>query len=137
MNKVTRSISRPGRQKLLSHHWPGNVRELRNVIERALILESTPEITSESLPDFQLESQLRKTETNLKPVPGESLDDMMMRMERDLISSILERNHFSLSRSADQLKISRHALRYRMQRLNISAPENDEDASAVTSKEKG
>src|SRR5437764_4831546 len=30
MNKVTRSISRAARQKLLAHHWPGNVRELRN-----------------------------------------------------------------------------------------------------------
>ena len=45
----------------------------------------------------------------------------MANFERDLISSMLEQNHFSLTRTADQLKISRHALRYRMQRLNISA----------------
>ena len=44
MNKSTRAISRPARQKLLAHHWPGNVRELRNVIERALILETDSEI---------------------------------------------------------------------------------------------
>src|SRR5204863_3290550 len=54
MNKVTRSIGRASRQKLLAHHWPGNVRELRNVIERALILEATREIQPESLPDFRL-----------------------------------------------------------------------------------
>ena len=36
-----RTASPPAaRQKLLAHHWPGNVRELRNVIERALILET-------------------------------------------------------------------------------------------------
>src|SRR5438552_11918900 len=40
MNKNVRGISRGARQKLLLHHWPGNVRELRNVIERALILET-------------------------------------------------------------------------------------------------
>ena len=33
---------------------------------------------------------------------------------------MLEQNHFSLTRTAEQLKISRHALRYRMQRLNIA-----------------
>src|SRR5207237_9806383 len=58
MNKNTRSISRAARQKLLSHHWPGNVRELRNVIERALILETTREVQPSSLPAFQLEAQL-------------------------------------------------------------------------------
>ena len=34
---------------------------------------------------------------------------------------MLEQNHFSLAKTAEQLKISRHALRYRMQRLNIAA----------------
>ncbi len=33
------------------YHWPGNVRELRNVIERALILEDSDQITTEYLPD--------------------------------------------------------------------------------------
>jgi DNA-binding NtrC family response regulator len=136
MNKVTRAISRPAKQKLLSHHWPGNVRELRNVMERALILEKLPEVQPASLPDFQLESRLHKNDGGLKPAPGESLDDIMTRMERELISSILERNHYSLTRSAEQLKISRHALRYRMQRLNISTPEGEEDTSITPAKEK-
>jgi DNA-binding NtrC family response regulator len=136
MNKVTRAISRGAKQKLLSHHWPGNVRELRNVIERALILETQPEVQPGSLPDFQLESRLHKSEGGLKPAPGESLDDIMTRMERELITSILERNHFSLTRSAEQLKISRHALRYRMQRLNITTTEADDESPASPVKEK-
>ena len=54
--------------------------------------------------------------------------------ERDLITSVLEQHHFSLTRTAEHLKISRHALRYRMQRLNIgSGSDTEEDtASAVT-----
>src|SRR6185436_7540839 len=44
MNKQLRGISAAARQKLLTHHWPGNVRELRNVIERAVILETLGEI---------------------------------------------------------------------------------------------
>ena len=44
---------------------------------------------------------------------------------------MLEQNHFSLTRTAEQLKISRHALRYRMQRLNISTgTDTEEDAPA-------
>jgi DNA-binding NtrC family response regulator len=119
MNKTTRAISRAARQKLAAHHWPGNVRELRNVIERALILESSTEIQTGSLPDFQLEAGLHKL-TGSKLVATGSLDEMMSAHERELVAAILEQNHYNLAKTADQLKISRHALRYRMQRLNIA-----------------
>ncbi len=96
MNKNTRTISRAARQKLLSHHWPGNVRELRNVIERALILETASEIQPGSLPDFQLEGRLHKTAAP-KLSGAESLDDRMANFERELITAMLEQNHFSLT----------------------------------------
>jgi DNA-binding NtrC family response regulator len=55
---------------------------------------------------------------------------MMTTFERGLITGMLEQNHFNLTKTAEQLKISRHALRYRMQRLNISAgSESDEEPS--------
>lgn len=131
LNKKIKIISRPSRQKLVAHHWPGNVRELRNVIERALILEHSREIQPESLPDFQVEAQLRKA-SNSPKTNGDSLDDIMANFEREVINAALEQNHFNLARVADQLKITRHALRYRMQRLNISAgaDNNSDEASA-------
>ena len=46
MNKHVKGLSNAAKQKLLGHHWPGNVRELRNVIERAVILETAAEIQS-------------------------------------------------------------------------------------------
>src|SRR5262249_13650473 len=49
MNRSIQSVSKLAQQKLLHHHWPGNVRELRNVIERAVILESEQEIQPTSL----------------------------------------------------------------------------------------
>src|SRR6185369_5489388 len=36
---------------LLTYSWPGNVRELENVIERAVVLSSGPEITMDLLPE--------------------------------------------------------------------------------------
>ena len=139
LKKPAKKISRAAQQKLAGHHWPGNVRELRNVIERALILETTDEIQPVSLPDFELETGLRKgaaTAAAPRAVANGSLDEMMASFERDLISSVLEQHHFSLTRTADQLKISRHALRYRMQRLNINLEsENEEEPSPKSEKE--
>jgi DNA-binding NtrC family response regulator len=131
MNKPARGLSRAARQKLQAHHWPGNVRELRNVIERALILETATEVQPGSLPDFSVESRLHKAEPAAAPAgpaPGDQpLDKLVENYERDVISATLEQNHYSLTRSAEQLKLSRHALRYRMQRLNLSTGTDDDE----------
>ncbi len=137
MTRRVKSLSRAARQELLAHHWPGNVRELKNVIERALILEKAGEIQASSLPDFQLESQLHKIAAP-KAGGNESLDELLANFERELIGGMLARNHCSLTRTAEQLKLSRHALRYRMQRLNISATTDDEeDKTLAAGKENG
>src|SRR6058998_3313749 len=125
MNKPLRRIAPAAQEKLLSHHWPGNVRELRNVIERAVILETSDEIQSRSLPDFHLETRLRKGELPLVTA-GQSIDEIMANFEKELIIHTLEQHRYNLTRTAEHLKISRHALRYRMQRLNIHAETENE-----------
>jgi DNA-binding NtrC family response regulator len=118
MNKNINGISRAARHKLLAHHWPGNIRELRNAIERGLILETTNELQAASLPDFQIEARLQKG-NSVQVGLDESLDDALARIERELITNALDQNSSSLTRAADRLKLTRHALRYRMQRLNM------------------
>ena len=125
MNKHLRGLDAAARNKLLSHHWPGNVRELRNVIERAVILETSQEIQASSLPDFHLEGRLRKSEA-ITISGNQSLDELMAEFERQVIVTTLEQSRYNISRTADQLKISRHALRYRMQRLSISVGVDDD-----------
>jgi DNA-binding NtrC family response regulator len=125
MNKNVDAISGAARQKLLSHRWPGNIRELRNAIERGLILETTRELQAASLPDFQIEARLQKNQT-VSVGLDESLDDAIGRIERELITAALDQNNSNLTRAAERLKLTRHALRYRMQRLNMGgdiAPE--------------
>jgi len=135
MNKSIRAISKAAQQSLTAHHWPGNVRELRNVMERAVILETTEEIQRISLPDFHLETRLRKGELS-SALAVCSLEEALFNFERDLILSRLEQNHFSLAKTADQLKITRHALRYRMQRLNVNIDAGpDEDTAEPVRKD--
>ena len=124
MNKSVNGLTPATRQKLLSHRWPGNVRELRNAIERALILETTREIQPACLPDFQIEARLQKTGPGLA-APDESLDDAIARIERELITSAMEHQDFNLTRAAESLKLTRHSLRYRMQRLRMNLGEGE------------
>ncbi len=49
-NKKISSIAEDAMQKLLQHNYPGNIRELKNIIERAVILESSEQLSVTSLP---------------------------------------------------------------------------------------
>jgi DNA-binding NtrC family response regulator len=128
MNKNVSAIAPAARQQLLAQPWPGNVRELRNVIERALILENGPEIQPSDLPDFSVESRLQKSPAPAAAAaPDESLDAALERLEREIVQAALEQHNFSLTRAAAQLKLTRHSLRYRMQRLNMKLAASDND----------
>jgi DNA-binding NtrC family response regulator len=118
MNKNIYGFTPAAAQKLLAQRWSGNVREIRNVIERAMILENSREIQPSSLPDFATEFQFNKTPTAAM-ASEETLDAALERLEREIIQDVLEKNSFNLTRSAERLKLTRHSLRYRMQRLNM------------------
>ena len=126
LNKNISGFAPAALQRLRTHSWPGNVRELRNVVERALILETSREIQPSSLPDFGTEQRLHKGP--VAAAPDESLEAALERLERELIQGALEQNSFSLTRAAGQLKLTRHSLRYRMQRLNINLAAGDIDS---------
>ncbi len=143
LGKPITAISEPARLALQAHSWPGNVRELRNVLERAVILEVTDVIRPTSLPDFEVESRLRQGEVT----PGRpcvqppkldgpiSLSEALVQFERELILAAIERCGGNLTRAAQQLELSRHALRYRMSRLSVTVDgtvDEDSDSSPTS-----
>ena len=122
LGRAPLKLSTAAEQKLLAHQWPGNVRELRNVMERAAIIEQTDEVQPESLPDFELETQLRSSSDSS---PEAEVDfqlgfaEAVTSFERKMIQKALEQNQYNVNRSAEQLKMTRHSLRYRMQQLGL------------------
>jgi DNA-binding NtrC family response regulator len=130
LGKNTAGFSAAARHKLQAHRWPGNVRELRNAVERGLILETSHEIQPSSLPDFAVEARLQKG-APVAVAPEESLDLALERLERELIQNMLEQNNFNLTRVSERLRLSRHSLRYRMQRLNMKTAASDGGETAA------
>ena len=89
MNKNLAGFSSAARQSSCCTAGPGNVRELRNVVERAVILETSREIQPGSLPDFHVESRLQKPGP-LQPAHDEIPGRRPGEMEQELISGALE-----------------------------------------------
>lgn len=128
LGKAPMRLGRPAQQALLRHPWPGNVRELRNAIERAVILETGTDVLPTSLPDFALEARLAASgATGPELDTDRPLEEALADYERRLISAALAR-HRNVGRTADGLGISRHALRYRMQRLGLQSESGEDDS---------
>jgi len=133
-------LAAESRDILLRHHWPGNVRELRNVIERALILETQEEITPASL---RLEGHASATPADAAGTPQSDTANLSLETaERILITRALQETGWQRTRAAALLGITRATLHAKLKRYNIAFPEGvcsrpltgDEDDNAPVSR---
>jgi len=119
--KKVKGIHPSALKMMMEYDWPGNVRELRNVVERAVILESKDEILPEhiSLPSS------RSAEENVKmrdpsreveiPDEGISLEEV----EKLYILKALEKAKGNKTMAAKLLGITRDTLRYRLKKYGV------------------
>src|SRR5215831_12288102 len=113
---VVRVISEALRP-LMDHDWPGNVRELENVIERAVVLSSSPEIGPELLPD-QIAGR-GSAFPLLEHRCDASLFDIMEDCERHVIVDMLEKCNWNQTEAAERFHVPLSTLNQKIKRLNI------------------
>jgi len=112
--------------ELISHYpWPGNVREMENIIEQAFIWsKGSNVITPEHLPNI-LRTDTRSTSLRDDTLAGRlSLEKAVMEFEREIILDALKRTTYVQTHAASMLGISRRMLKYRMDTLGITRPDN-------------
>jgi transcriptional regulator with PAS, ATPase and Fis domain len=109
-------ISREAENFMLSYAWPGNVRELRNTIERALILERSPQLTCRSLL-LEGADQHRRDELASDPEIMPAGIVPLETVEREMVRRALEATGGNQSRAAELLGITRDQVRYRVKKM--------------------
>jgi two-component system response regulator PilR (NtrC family) len=102
--------------ELMRYGFPGNIRELENILERALALGTSQEISSE---DLRLTPPQAAAEERAETSSGETLPDYLDGLERKAILDALSKTGFNRTAAAKLLGITFRQLRYRMQRLGI------------------
>ncbi|MBX3287993.1 MAG: sigma-54-dependent Fis family transcriptional regulator [Acidobacteria bacterium] len=126
--QISENVSAEVLSLLENYHYPGNVRELENIIERAVVIASTDEITVDCLrpevqdPDAAYES-IRSTEGasgEIDLAKGVNFYDEVKRFEIDLIRRALEQTGGHQSRAARLLGLNATTLNSKIKTYNIA-----------------
>lgn len=133
-------ISTEALDLLSSHSWRGNVRELKNILQRCLVFneptliktedlelpdsyetsiikpaQSVPAIKPVSFSEAPIASERRPDRTFTLPEDGLVLEDI----EKSFVLQALEKSRYNQSKACLLLGISRHALRYRLEKFGL------------------
>ncbi len=112
--KAIRGLTPKATAAVMAYGWPGNVRELRNVVERAVLLESGDELHLASLPP-----EMRGEPGEGAPAPKEGEVRHLEELEREMLIRAMERTGANQTRAAHLLGISRDALRYKLKKHGL------------------
>lgn len=105
-NEIT--FSEKALEQIEKHAWKGNIREMENRIERAVILCEDNTISASDL-DLEYVTVFENHE-----------DIALSDIEKNTIEKVLAKHQYNISKSADELGLSRAALYRRMEKYNIS-----------------
>src|SRR5262245_6403430 len=106
------------------YEWPGNVRELENAIQHAVALADTDVIGIDALPHAL--AHATRIDALHEAVRSGALgfEQATADFERELLLEALESTGWNQTRTAEQLRMTRRALKLRMDRLGLTAPED-------------
>jgi len=96
-------------EQIEKHAWNGNIREMENKIERAVILCENSIIT---VADLDLE--------RVTPYEENSDDVQLYSVEKAAVEKALLKNNNNISKTAEELGLSRGALYRRLEKFNIN-----------------
>ena len=102
-------------EQLENHDWPGNVRELANVIDRAILLESTDKIGASSIILNPEDPEKQENLSVYECIKSFSLE----KAERELISRALDKTSWQKTKAASLLGITRATLYAKVRQYNI------------------
>ena len=109
------SITELALKALEKYDWPGNVRELRNVIDRAILLETTDKIGLNSIiinPEEPMEFFGNDSGEKIK-------DYSLAKAEQELIARVLQETNGQKTKAAELLGISRATLYAKVKQHSI------------------
>lgn len=122
LGKQISQISPEALRVLVQYDYPGNVRELQNIIERAVALETSRELTVQNLSSYIEEQVPFKRKAIDLDIPNEGIDleKIVEDVERTLLLKALDRTKGIKKKAAELLHINFRSMRYRLEKYGLN-----------------
>jgi len=104
------------------YNWPGNVRELKNAIEHAVALADGEAVALDDLPTAIVRAGRVESLRDAVRDGRIGFEEASADFERALLLEALELASWNQTRAAERLRITRRALKLRMDRLGLKPP---------------
>ena len=104
-----------------NYDWPGNIRELEHFIENNMVRPMTMiDFGSSNIPSYILDAMVSNNINIKLKEANESLEEILGKIENKIIVKSLDKNKWNVTRTANELGVTRQSLIYRMRKLNIN-----------------
>lgn len=107
--KDIQNVSDSAMNELKEYKWPGNVRELEHAVERAIIMADSPVLHSSDFLNKPIEKGSRNKNSTYN----------LQEIEETAIIKALNKNNNNISKTADELGLSRAALYRRIEKYDL------------------
>ena len=117
---VVPTLSEDAKNYLLQRKWLGNVRELENVLQRAIVIKNTDEISKRELifGDFDEVAMVNNSNLQVSEKEEEQLLDVKLRdQEFSIILASLSKNNCVREATAKELGLSPRTLRHKIAQM--------------------
>ena len=127
---------------LQARELPGNVRELENLLQRALALSSGSQLQAQDFADpGDVDAGFTATRPPSEPVESteapttqpdtipDDLQSYLDEQERQVLLMALKECDYNRTAAANRLGLNLRQIRYRIQRLGITMPSDDDDST--------
>jgi DNA-binding NtrC family response regulator len=120
-NKPLKQLEPEALEIMEDYSWPGNVRELENIVQRLVLMNNSPVIRAEHLPQQLLQSSTAGQESILIPEEGVDFDAEIERIELAYLNAALHRTGGKKSAAAALLRIDPQRMKYLCRKRKLFA----------------
>ena len=114
-----REYSNDVKKVFLRYNWPGNVRELRNVIESSFQMNFGLIIDTDELPLY-IKERMNLERVELTDIDSKTLPEIINAFEYEIIKRKYIKNNYRLTKTANDLGISKQNLRYKLKKYGFT-----------------
>ncbi|WP_346938994.1 sigma 54-interacting transcriptional regulator [uncultured Clostridium sp.] len=113
-----KGISEDVMEGFLNYSWPGNIRELKNNIESAMNMVEDGEILTKECFGNKINSVVEVTAE--EGFRGDtSLNEYIDNIEKNIIEKSYQKNNNNITKTSEELKISRQNLQYKLKKYEL------------------